>query len=272
MRMAAPELGPVTVAFMRVALGTLFLLPLMAARNELSHLRRDWLSLSVAAFWNSAFPFCLLAYSASKLSAGLTAVLNSTTPVMAAVIGAIFLRQQLRFSQWAGLVLCLGGVSLLSRERMGNGKMEILPLLCSFGAATCYAIGAHYSRARLKGVPAIAASGGTLVIATIMILPLAVFQWPEKSISAKVWVAGVLLGVVCTGIAYILYFRLLSTIGATRASTVTVIVPVFAIFWGGLILQEKLTPLMMAGTVVVLAGSFLTLGMWKGRSNLERQT
>jgi drug/metabolite transporter (DMT)-like permease len=265
MRIAVPGLGPVAVAAMRVAFAALFLLPLMAGRGELPHLQNRWWPLTVAGFWNSALPFCLLAYSASKLTAGVTAVLNSTTPVMTALIGALFLKQKLRITQWFGLGLSIAGVILLSKSRLRwNGEEGVLPLLTSFGAATSYAIGAHYSRTHLAGLPAIPASGGTLSLATLMLLPLAIFTWPATPITVKLWLAGALLGVLCTGVAYICYFRLIATIGATGASCVTVIVPVFAILWGRLILGEKLTFLTAIGAIIVLIGSTLTLGIWSG--------
>ena len=260
MRIATPAFGPFGLVLVRLGLGVLVLVPMLLLRRAPGQFQAHAKPIAIAAFFNSALPFSLLAYSTLKLSAGVTAVLNATTPVIAALLGAAFLNQKLRAAQWSGFALTFLGVTILSSDKFSAVGTEALPAFAASMLAACsYAIGAHYTRAHLRDVPPLISSVGTLGAGTLMLLPCAAMTWPRGTIGAMPWISAALLGVICTGVAYLLYFRLIARIGATRTAAVTVIVPVFAAAWGALILDEPLTTSIVTGAAIVLTGSFLAL-------------
>jgi drug/metabolite transporter (DMT)-like permease len=138
-------------------------------------------------------------------------------------------------------------------------------VLAGLTAALLYGIAANYTKKRLSNVDPLVIATGSLIAATVLLIPLALLCWPPTPPSAASWVSAALLAVICTGIAYILYFRLLSRIGPSKTLAVTYLIPAFGVLWGHLSLREPITASMVVGCTVILAGTTLATGIVSGR-------
>jgi len=262
MRVAAPELGPFPLAALRVGIASLVLLPVLAARGGFGALRGRLGVMLVVGFLNSALPFFLFSYAALSLSAGLSAILNATSPLWGGLVAYFWLGDKLTPSRVAGLVIGFGGVAFLVWGRAslapGGGGLAVAAVLL---ATLSYGLAASYSKLKLGGVPALASSAGSLAASTLLLAPAAAFTWPAGPVSARAIWAVLLFAVFCTAFAYILYFRLIAAVGPARAIAVTFLIPAFAILWGGLFLGEELTGRMVVGALIVVAGTALATGV-----------
>ncbi|HEV7912236.1 MAG TPA: DMT family transporter, partial [Albitalea sp.] len=264
MRMGAAEFGPVALSAVRVIGATLFLLPLLKARGQVGALRQHWRPIFIVGAVNSALPFLCFSYAALSITAGLSSIFNAATPLFGAVIAWLWLKDRLTPSRIAGLAIGFAGVLWLAWDKAsfkpGGSGWAIVACLA---ATLCYGIGASYTKKRLTGVPPLAvATGSQLSAALILVLPALVW-WPRTMPSHGAWIAAALLAVACTGIAYVLYFRLIAHIGPANAISVTFLIPVFAVLWGWLLLDEGLTVQMILGCAVILVGTGLTTGVLK---------
>jgi drug/metabolite transporter (DMT)-like permease len=256
MRVASPEFGPIALIAMRVSAAALFLIiPMMLSRNT-TMILRFWKQLLVLGALNSAIPFTLFAYATLSMKAGDAAVLNATAPLFGGLIGYVWFRELLSMQKIIGLLIGFCGVVILVWGKLG-GADGVMPLLAGLAAAVLYGVGAHYSKHALKGVPPLVVSNGSLIAAAIMLLPLALLTWPVAMPSGTSWLCVAALGLGCTAIAYLLYFRLLRNVGAANAMTVAYLIPVFGILWGYLFLQESVTISTWIGGLTVLAGTSL---------------
>jgi drug/metabolite transporter (DMT)-like permease len=272
MRVAAPEFGPVALIAVRLSCASAVLLPLLFWRGGLRSVAEHGRPLVVVGILNSALPFCLLAYATLSVTAGFAAVLNGTTPFFAAIVARAWLKAPLSRARVAGLVVGFCGVVVLVWDRAsfkpgGSGLAIVAGLI----AALSYGIAASYTRRRLPAVPPLTIATGSLSLGAVCLLPLAAFLLPGHVPSAKAWANVVGLSVFSTSIAYVLYFRLLARLGPTGAVAVTFLIPAFAMLWGWLFLGETVTARMVAGTVIVLAGTGLTSGLATARLARPRQ-
>jgi drug/metabolite transporter (DMT)-like permease len=264
MRIGAPEFGPIPLIALRVGIATLVLLPALRTAQARQQFRAHRLPLFIVGVTNSAIPFSLFAYSTLYLNAGFDSILNATTPLWGALIARLWLKMPLSRSQGCGLLTGLAGVTLLVSGKLGAGQDTTLPAaLAALLAAFLYGVAGNYSR-RLTGVAPLVTAWGSQFFATLILLPPALVYWPHQPVSAAAWGAVAALGVLCTGAAYILYFRLLVKAGAAYAMAVTFLVPVFGLLWGAVFLDERITPATLAGCAIVLVGLGLTTGKIKG--------
>jgi drug/metabolite transporter (DMT)-like permease len=205
------------------------------------------------------------------VTAGFAAILNAITPMWTALIGWAWLRQPVRPLQWLGLALGIAGVVVLVWGRsglsLGGAEVPLAPaIVAALFATAAYGLAANYTRARLADLsPLVIATGSQIGAAAVLLLP-ALLTWPDAMPDARAWLAALALGIACTGLAYLLYFRLIARVGAMRAASVTFLIPLFATAWGALFLGEALTLQMLAGGAVVLAGTALALGLLPRRA------
>lgn len=267
MRLGAGEFGPVALAAVRVAGATLVLLPLLAWRGQWPDLRRHWRPIFVVGLSNSALPFLLFSYAALSISAGLSSIFNASTPLWGAVIAWLWLRDRPTLPRIAGLAVGFAGVLGLAWEKAsfkpGGSGWAIVACLA---AALCYGLSASYTRKRLQGVPPMAVAAGSQLSAALLLALPALWWWPTQMPSARAWAMVGLLAVLCTGLAYLMYFRLIAHIGAANTIAVTFLIPAFAVLWGWLFLGEALTGAMAAGCAVILLGTALATGVLAPRS------
>ncbi len=264
LRIAAPVLGPVPLIALRVSIAALVLLPVLRSARIRGQLRRKLWPLAVVGVTNSALPFTLFAAGALHLGAGFEAILNATTPLWAALIGALLFRVAISGAQIAGLFVGLLGVVLLVGEQPGMSHgAEPLAAAAALLAPVSYGFAVHYARRHLADTdPALTAFGGQAFAALLLAVP-AVPLWPAHAVPAGIWAAVGALAVLCTGFAYVLYFRLIAQVGAAFAASVTFLIPVFGMLWGALFLHEAVTPAMLLGCAVILAGTALASGQWR---------
>lgn len=268
MRLGAHEFGPLVMAALRVSVASLALLPLLAARQGLGELRRAWKPLLVVGLLNSAIPFALFSFAALSISAGLSSILNATTPLWGALIAWAWLRQGLSGWRVLGLALGFAGVFFLAWDKAsfkpgGSGWALAACLLATF----CYGLAANFSKRYTVQLQPLTVATGSQVFAALLLALPALFYWPETQPSAKAWLGVLMLGLLCSALAYLLYFRLMSRIGPTNTIAVTFLIPVFAVLWGFLFLGELFTLHMAAGCAIVLLGTALALGLIKPRSH-----
>lgn len=266
MRTATPEFGAIPLVAMRTATAAIFLLPLLLARRKMKDLKANWLPIFVVGLINTAIPFCLFSYATVHLGAGFGSILNATAPMFGAIVGYLWLKDQLSNMAIVGLLIGFLGVIVISLARTGiTSEFEYLPILASLAATCAYGIAACYTKRKLAGVNTLAIASGSQLFATLALIPLAFYTWPEAMPSANAWGQVLILGIVCTAIAYVMYFRLIANIGASNAITVAYLVPVFGVIWGIVFLDEILTPLMFVGGCTILLGVGMTTGVIKPR-------
>ena len=265
MRVAAPEFGAVPLIAARVGIAAIFLIPVLARQTGLRPLYEHAAKLTVLGAINSAIPFSLFAYAVLSVTAGFASVLNSTAPLFGALVAFVWLRDRPGPARIAGLIIGFTGVLALVWGRVsvagGGGGLAVLAGLT---ASVLYGISANYVKKRLGGVDSLVVATGSLIAATLLLIPLAILYWPETSPSSQSWISAVLLAVICTGVAYILYFRLLSRVGPSKTLAVTYLIPAFGVLWGHFLLREAITPSMVVGCTVILIGTTLATGVISG--------
>ncbi|MDB6091314.1 MAG: drug/metabolite transporter permease [Gammaproteobacteria bacterium] len=256
MRVAAADFGPCALVEVRLTLGALVLLPfLWKARAQFTP--RLWLQLAWISAINSAIPFVLFAWGAEHAPAGIGAITNSMAVMFAALVAFIFYGEQIGARRALGLLAGFVGVAVLASGKTG-GASAGPAVLAGTTAALLYGIGVNAIRRSLKGVPASAVAAATLLTASLLLAPLAIYTWPNHPVAALSWLSAILLGVLCTGTAFVIYYRLIHRIGGPRAATVTYLIPLFGVIWAWLILGEALTLSMAASGALILGGVALS--------------
>lgn len=263
MRVAVPVLGPVVLIEARLLLAAGLLFSVGIILKQGLKLGQHWRHYLVLGLFNSALPFLLFAFAAQTLSASLLSILNATAPIWGAVIGAVWSRAPLRGKTALGLALGVAGVGLL----VGFDRVTLQPgagwaIVATLAAAFCYGVASNYaksSQAASSNDP-YANAHGSMWAAALLLAPAVPFFPAAAEPAFSVLGAVVALGVFCTGIAYLLYFRLVADLGAAPALTVTFLIPVFGILWGHLFLGEAIGWHTLAGAAVVLLGTALVTG------------
>ena len=266
MRVAAPEFGPVPLIAMRVAVAAMFLVLVLAARGGWSELYTHRRRLLVLGAVTSAVPFSLFAYAVLSLTAGFASVLNATVPLFGALIAYAWLGDTLGSMRILGLAIGFAGVLILVRDKLSFGVGGSgWAVLAGLGASVLYGVAASYTKKYLSKVnPLINATGSQIAASALLLIPAIIF-WPDRNPSLSSWASAIALGVACTGIALILFFRLIERIGPAKAITVTYLIPVFGVLWGLLFLTEPVTMNMVGGCAVILLGTGLASGFLEGR-------
>ena len=261
MRLAA-EFGPMVIAFLRTLIASLFLLPILVWQGKLPELQRHARRVLLVGMINSGIPFALFAWAVLSISTGLSAILNATAALFGALIAWAWLGDRPRPLQVLGLLLGFAGVAMLvvdqAHLKQGGSALSVLACLL---AALSYGVAASYTKRYLGGIAPMATAAGSQIGAALGLALPALWLWPATNPSGSAWLAVLMAGVLCTGVAYILYFRLIARTGPAKAMTVTFMVPVFAILYGTLLLGEALTPWMLLCGLVVVCGTALATGL-----------
>ncbi|CQB49261.1 Permease of the drug/metabolite transporter (DMT) superfamily [Vibrio cholerae] len=220
---------------------------------------------------NTAVPFLLFAYAALTLNVSTLSILNSTAPIWGAVIGFLWHGTPLSRKAVAGLLLGVSGVAVIvGWDMVAIGHHAALPMVCAALAAASYGLATNYTK-QAPQVPAFENAHGSMWAACLWVAPLMWFVPLRETPSSLEWGAVILLGVICTGLAYLIYFRLVKAIGAASTLSVTFLIPVFGILWGYWILDEPIGLNTLFGTLLVLAGTMLVTGFSLRNARLSRQ-
>ena len=258
MRFLSPILGPVTTTGARVLVAGLFLWALFAATGFRLEWRRNWKRFLVLGVVNSGVPFLLYSFAALYIPASLSVVLNSLAPMFGAVFSAVWLAERLTFRKLAGLTLGVLGVSLVSSlDRVSGSPLALAGIAACVLATVCYGLAAVYIRKRAMDVKPRALAGGSQLTAGLLFIPLAAAFPPKAVPGAQVIAVAAAFGVLCSAVAFLLYYRLVARVGPTRTLTVTLLMPAFGMLWGFLILGEPITWVRILGAAVILAGTYL---------------
>ncbi|MCR9323414.1 DMT family transporter [Vibrio alginolyticus] len=260
MRVAANTFGPAYLIEFRVTFAAVALLLIAVYLKKKLTLTAHTKHFFIIGLFNSAVPFLLFAYAAQTLNASTLAILNSTAPIWGALVGFVWYRSPLTAKSVLGMLIGIGGVAVLvGLDTSTIGEEAMLPIAASLMASFSYGIATNYTK-NAPQVPAFDNAHGSMWAAVIWVLPLLPFLQMRAEPSHFEWSSVVTLGVVCTGFAYLLYFRLVSDIGPASALTVTFLVPVFGILWGYLVLDEPVGSNTIIGTILVLSGTMLVTG------------
>jgi len=265
MRIAAPEFGPVALIEVRVLVASIFLLPIWMIREAKSTgqaVRRHWHHITIVGLLNSAIPFVLFAYATLYITGGFASILNATAPLWTALVAWLWLHKSPSREGAFGLLIGTVGVWILVSPSLSRSlDSASLGMMAAALAAVLYGISANYTAEKLGQVSPLAIATFSQVAATIVLLPFAIMAYPSTAISWQSWLSVMALGIVCTGLAYTLFFRLIANIGSTKAITVTFLIPMFGSFWGAVFIDELITSEMIIGTLVILSGTALVTGL-----------
>ncbi|MBK7280678.1 DMT family transporter [Candidatus Aalborgicola defluviihabitans] len=266
MRMGALELGVMATAGLRVGIASIFLLPLLLARGLGPVLRNHWKQVLVVGILNSVIPIACFSYALLSITTGLTSILNATTPLFGAVIAWLWLKDKPNGLRTLGLTIGFVGVALLAWDKASfkpdaSGASSGWAVLACLLATLCYGLSASFTKLHLNHVPSLVSATGSQLGATVVLLPLSWWFWPDHAVSTHAWLSVIALGVLCSGVAYIVFFRLIERAGPARALSVTFAIPVFALLYGVVLLGEVITLWMVLCGLVIVVGTGLSSGL-----------
>ncbi|HEX5127957.1 MAG TPA: DMT family transporter [Rhodocyclaceae bacterium] len=263
-RVGVPVFGPAVLILLRVGLAALFLSLVAWRMRRALAIARNWRHYFIIGAFNCSVPFMLYAYSAQYLNASLLAIVNATAPISGAIVAAIWLRTPLTRTAMLGLALGFAGVAMIVGGDMLNSEPGdgswLLPLLAALTAPICYGIASSYTKLYASDIDPYNNAHGSMWGAALLVLPVCLFLPAPRTPAPFDWSVITALAVLCTGVAYVLYFRLIRDVGPARALTVTFLIPVFGVLWGMLFLGESVSWMMLGGGLVVLLGTALSNG------------
>ena len=255
-KIATPELGPIALVNIRLAVAGLIFIPFLLQQKYLKHFRRNLKNILVLSVINTALPFSLFAYASLESSSNMLSILNGTTAIMAVVISTIWLKIRLNFFQIMGVFIGLFGIVVLANP--DNVYISMKATIFCLSAAFCYALSANYIQKFAYKTNTIVLIGWSLVIATVLLLPITFFNLPSQLPSNNVIFSILWLGVISTGVAFLGYVRLIEKVGAVKTATVAYFIPVFGVIWGYVFLGEPITLQILIGMILILIGIVFT--------------
>jgi len=264
-RMATQEFGPWSTAWMRVSVAAITLLPLLFWQHQAQAIRDDWRNLFGMGLFNSAVPFFCFAFALQSLNTGLSSILNATTPLFGALIAWAWLKDKpTRWRAW-GLLMGFAGSAWLAAHAPGGVSFKAggsgWAILACLLATCCYSFSSLYSQRYLNHVsPMVIATGSQLGAFLVLAVP-GFWFWPSVWPSINAWLSLLAVGMMSTGLAYVLYFRLIVKTGAARTMTLTYLIPLFANLIGVFALDEIVTGQMLLAGLVILLGTAMASGL-----------
>jgi drug/metabolite transporter (DMT)-like permease len=265
-KIAAQDIGAIPMAFCRVAIGAMFLLPVLFLKRQSGVLIQHWKKALVVGIFNSGIPFAAYGFALLTISTSTSSIVNASTPLFGALIAWLWLKDKPSLIRSIGLVLGFTGVSLLAIQNAhaappGDVAGQLLGMLICLVAPLCYGLSASFTKLYFTNIPALVTSTGSQIGATFFLAPFAIYYWPDHDMQLSTIGSLLALGIVGTGMAFILFFRILALAGPSKALTVTYAVPVFAGFYGVTFLNEIITLPMLLCAAVILVGISLSNGL-----------
>lgn len=264
-KVAMGELAPASLVFLRTGLGALLLLPLVLARGHLRSLLPRWKPLVLYTVVELAVPWVLLSDAERRVTSSLAGLLVATVPLVGALLARLTGgRERLGAPAIAGLFAGLAGVGVLLGFDLGSGSgwaiAEILVVVVG------YAAGPIVIARQLSDLPVLEVVAASLGLCALAYAPIGILQLPDHLPSPQVVGSVLALGAVCTALAFVVFFKLIAEIGATRATVVTYLNPAVAVLAGGLFLGEPFTPATGLGFSLILGGAWLATGRWQEKA------
>lgn len=250
MRVAAKPFGAFALVDIRLALGALVMLPFLW-RDRAAFTRAIWPKLALIGLLNSAIPFLLFAWAAQRAPAAIGAICNAMTVLFAALVAFLFFGEKIGVRRAVALLVGFAGVVLLATSKVA-GLSVGWAVVAGALAALLYGVGLNLVRRHMAHLPPAASAGSTLGCSALLLAPFAATHWPTAPIPATAWSSAIALGVLCTGLAFLMYYRLIQRIGPTRTAVVTYLVPLFGAAFAWLFLDEPVTPAMLAAGLLIL--------------------
>ena len=268
MRLGATDLGIVPTAGLRVGLAALFMLPVFLVPGVWSDFRRRLGPILFVGLLNSGIPFMLFAFAVMHIPTGLTSILNATVPLTGALVAWVWLRERPGASRMLGLAIGFAGVCLLVIGKSGlsglaasSSPMALLAMGACLLATLCYGLAASFTKRHLGGLHPLATASGSQIGAALALAAPTAWFWPDTPVGHTAWFAVIAVALLCTAIAYVLFFRIIEKAGPSKALTVTFLVPVFALAYGALFLDERITAWMIGCGLVIVCGTALSTGL-----------
>jgi drug/metabolite transporter (DMT)-like permease len=265
-KVADGGVAPPVLVLARVTIGAAVLIPIAIGRRELAPLLPYWRWLVLFALVEIITPWLLLSEAETRLSSSLSGLLIASVPILVAVFGRLTGGQdRLTPARWAGLLIGVGGVGLLvARGGTHGGATSVAEVL---GVAVCYSIGPLIAARKLSELPSLGMTAACLAFAAVVYAPVAAVDWPRRMPSAQVLASLAGLAVVCTALAFVLFFALIAEAGPARASVITYVNPAVAVVLGIAVLGESLTTTMAVAFVLILGGSVLATRTSRGAAD-----
>lgn len=258
MRVISPVLGPVLTASMRTLIAGLFLWGLFTFLGYEIHWKKHYKHYIFIGIVNSSIPFFMYSFAALYLPASLSSIINAMAPMFGAVLAALFLIEPLNLKKVVGLILGVIGVAVVSSLNVsGGGSFYILSIVACVIAALCYGISSIYIKLKASHIKPKAIACASQVIAGLALLPFTYFFPVRGTIDVKIALMTIVFAIVCSVLAYLLYYQLLSEVGPTKTLTVTYLIPVFSILWGVILLGETLNITTIFGGLIIIVGTYL---------------
>lgn len=261
-KIAVSELDPVVVVFARVGIATIALLPVAIQHGVLRQFRKKWLIIAAFAFVQIIAPFLLISYGEKHIASSLTSLLISADPLLVALFALRFdSSERVGGLRLVGLFIGMVGVIVLLGLDVGGDGQRLLGAIFVLLAATCYAISALLiKRPFIASLPRLGVVTIACATATIVLLPVAVTRLPARLPSLSVMASLIVLGLICTALAYLAFFALITEVGASRGTVITYVNPVVSVFLGVILLSEPLNAAIVVGFLLIIVGSWLSTG------------
>ncbi len=277
MRWGAVHFGALPTAWLRVSVAMLVLLPWVQLKGLMPQVGTHWRATFIMGSLNSAIPFALLAYAVNEMTTGLASILNATTPLFGALVAWLWLKDKPTAARSLGLAIGFLGVALLTlgrnpdaalNEQASNGG-----ILACLAATFFYGTAACFAQRHLRSIPPLATAFGSMIGASLLLVLPAWWFWPAQTPPWSSWAAIVALGALCTACAYALYFKLNARIGATKAMTVTYLIPLFASLLGVVLFDEHLSLISLLSGLTIMLGTALASGVvvWPRPKEADKQ-
>lgn len=254
-KVAVEEFSPAAMVLARTAMGAALLLPIAAARDQLRPLARYWWPLLAYTVIEICIPWLMLGYAETQLSSSLTGLLVAAVPLVGAVLVRFTGQDSLERRRVAGLLVGFAGVAALIGFDVGSAHVG--PVAAVAVTAFCYALGPLILVRYLSDLPGLGVVAASLAISAVIYLPAGVGSWPTGDVSSEAWLSVVGLAVVCTALAFLIFFQLVAEVGPARATVITYVNPAVALVLGVIVLDESITVATVVGFALILAGCVL---------------
>lgn len=271
-KVAVAEIEPLSVAFGRLAIGAVFLLVVIRMQGKhLPRNRRILGSLAFTALAHNALPFVLFAWGEQFIDSALASILNGTTPLFTIVLAHFFVAgDRMTPAKVIGVVVGFAGLVVLVLPALTAGvEATVWGILAVALAAASYGVAIVYTRNHLRGLPPLVAPATQLSLAAIYLLPPVLLfdqPWLQATPSPAALWSMLALGLLGTGVAFVVYYRLLETAEPTYMSMVTYLIPVVGVILGVVVLGEQITAVTLLGFALILGGVAIVNGVFRGRS------